>query len=71
MGHMEHDMLALRKIKQECEDVIGENIDILYWHIKGILVRIEWIILQIKFKLWKWNIKIIKYYQYQEYDIKI
>jgi len=30
MGHMEHDMLALRKIKKECEDVIGESIDILY-----------------------------------------
>jgi len=47
MGHMEHDMLALRKIKKECEDVIGESIDILYWHTKDNMIM-EW-------KYYKWN----------------
>lgn len=30
MNLMENDMISLRKIKEDCEDVIGQNIEILF-----------------------------------------
>lgn len=30
MSQMENDMISLRQIKEKCEDVIGQNIEILF-----------------------------------------